>query len=436
MENFPNNNNNSNEAPQYGNVYGGGYGEFGTNPPAPMTPEKKGMPLYAVVIIILVTVVVTFQVTSLWYQFGIIGKSDNDVPSYFDNALIIDEYLREHYIGEMDEEYISQFLASALLYASGDAYAYYYTPEEYKNATMSNQGSSVGLGIMVDYREDMSIGITRVSIGSPADLVGIRVGDVITAINGKDLALMSYKELNVAMQGEAGSSAVLKIQRGDEVIEFTVVRDKFVMQSVDGHVYKDGNTAKKIGVIEIYEFNSATTEQFIGMVNDFVDQGVEALVFDVRGNGGGTLDSVVDMLNFLLPEGKLVRITDKNGKEVQYYTSDANCIDLPMAVLTDGETASAAELFTSVLKDYGKAISVGTQTYGKGTIQIMIPLPDGGAFKFSYRYYSPPISDNFNGVGIPPEIEITLPEGTIVPYLTDENDPQLSAAVEHLLNAN
>ena len=105
-----------------------------------------------------------------------------------------------------------------------------------------------------------------------------------------------------------------------------------------------------------------------------------------------------------------------------------------MAVLTDGETASAAELFASALKDFDKAITVGTQSFGKGTMQVMIPLPDGGAFKFSYRYYSPPISDNFHGVGITPDIEVTLPEGTLVTYHTDETDGQLSAAVDHLLS--
>ena len=139
------------------------------------------------------------------------------------------------------------------------------------------------------------------------------------------------------------------------------------------------------------------------------------------------------MLDFLLPEGTIARITDKNGNELERHTSDSNSIDLPMAVLTNQKPASAAELFTAVLKDYNKAVSIGTNTYGKGVAQIVIPLNDGSAFKFSHCYYSPPFSENYNIVGIAPDIELPLPEGTRVPYLTDETDTQLARAVEYLL---
>ena len=445
MNNTPNdfNDNGSNtESPQntgsytggYGNNYGGyGYGAPQYQQPA-VPPEKKGVPVYVTVILLLITAVVTFQVTSLWYQFGVLGGKNNGAPSYFDTALTIDEYLREYYIGEMDEELISQALAAALLYASGDAYAYYFTPEEYADESMSYQGNAVGIGILVSYRDDGYIEILRVFEGAPAEAAGFKSGDIIMTVAGKDVAELGYDEATAAIQGEPGTTVTVTVKRGDESMELTATRQNYVQQTVDGHMYKDGATSKKVGVVQIYSFNNSTTEQFINEVNALIAQGAEGLVFDVRDNPGGTLDSVVAMLDFLLPEGKIVRITDKNGKEVQSYSSDKECVDLPMAVLTNGNSASAAELFTSALKDYEKAVSVGTKSYGKGTMQIMIPLPDGGAFKFSYRYYSPPFSENYHGVGISPEIEVTIPEGTKIPYLTDETDTQLAAAVEHILN--
>ncbi len=431
MDNFSNNNNSSGNAQNTGS-YSGGYGSYAEQYP-PQLPEKKGLPFYAVVILILVTAVVTFQVTSLWYRFGILGEKNSSVPTYFDSALTIDEYLREYYIGELDEEKLSQALAAALLYASGDAYAYYFTPEEYAEESMSYQGNAVGIGILVTYREDGYIDILRVFEDAPASEAGLQSGDVIIAVGGKDVAEMGYNDSTAAIQGEPGTQVTVTVRRGEELLDFTATRAKYTQQTVDGHMYKDGATSKKIGVVQIYSFNESTTEQFKKEVKALIEQGAEGLVFDVRDNPGGTLDSVVAMLDFLLPEGKIVRITDKHGNEVQAYTSDASCIDLPMAVLTNGSSASAAELFTSALKDYEKAVSVGTKTFGKGTMQIMLPLPDGSAFKFSYMYYSPPFSENYHGVGISPEIEVTLPEGTVIPYLTDENDSQLAAAVDHIL---
>lgn len=434
MDNIPNNNQN-NGVPQDHGTYSGGYGYYGGQSPVQaVPPEKRGLPLYAVIIIILITAVVTFQATTLWYQSGILGGDQNEIPPYFDTALTIDAYLREYYIGEMDEELISQALAAALLHASGDAYAYYFTPEEYAEESMSYQGNAVGIGIMVTYREDGYIEILRVFDGAPASEAGIKMGDVIIAVDGKDVAELGYEGSTEAIRGEPGTDVTVTVKRGEENLDITAIRQKYIQQTVDGHMYKDGATEKKIGVVQIYSFNESTTEQFKKEVTALIEAGAEGLVFDVRDNPGGTLDSVVAMLDFLLPEGKIVRITDKNGNEVQTYTSDKNCIDLPMAVLTNGSSASAAELFTSALKDYEKAVSVGTKSYGKGTMQIMLPLPDGSAFKFSYMYYSPPFSENYHGVGITPEIEVTLPEGTAIHYLTDENDPQLAAAVEHIIN--
>lgn len=398
-------------------------------------PKKVGLPSYVVLILVLLTAVLTFQITSVLHA----GSNNSDtvpvdqLPGYFDTALIIDQYLREYSISDMDEEQVKHLLALAVIYASGDNYADYYTPEEYKEFQSTYQGSGVGVGIMITYTEDYYMEVLRAFDGAPASAAGIKGGDIIIAVDGMDVALIGYNAASDALKGEEGTSVTLTVKRGDQLLDFTVTRRPYVQQTVDGHMYKDGATDKKIGVVQIYSFTDATAEQFKSTVNTLIEQGAEGVVFDLRDNTGGTIDSVTEMLDFLLPEGPIVRITDKNGNEMERYVSDSSSIDLPMAVLTNKNTASAAELFTSALKDYGKAVSVGTNTYGKGVAQIIIPLNDGSAFKFSYCYYSPPFSENYNIVGIAPDIELPLPEGTRIPYLTDETDTQLARAVEYLL---
>ena len=162
---------------------------------------------------------------------------------------------------------------------------------------------------------------------------------------------------------------------------------------------------------------------------------MKKLIFDVRYNPGGDLRSIVSILDYLLPEGPIVRITDKDGNVVETYESDADSLDLPMCVLTNGSTASAAELFTSALKDYKKATVVGTNTYGKGTVQTVIGLPDGSGIGISYRLYNPPFSDNYEGVGIAPDYEVEPDkslEGKNIYKITDSEDNQLQKAVEIL----
>ncbi|MBR2460223.1 MAG: PDZ domain-containing protein [Clostridia bacterium] len=409
---------------------------FNVPPYQPMPhKEKKGVSISSLIAIIVLTVVVTYQITSLGYTMYYGGSKADDIPDYYSSALTISDYLNTYYIGELDEDLLKDALAAALLHASGDLYAYYYTAEEYAEETLSYAGNAVGIGIRVVYLEDPGgLEILRVMKDTPAEKAGLLVGDVIVGVDGEDVTEWEYSEILMAVQGEPGSTVRIEVIREGARRSFEVVRSEYVQQTVEYHMYKDGATAKKIGVVRVFTFNDSTPGQFKTAVEALSAAGAQGLVFDMRENPGGSLDSVVEMLDYLLPKGTIVRITDKDGNEVQQYTSDESCVELPMAVLTNGNTASAAELFTSALKDYQKAISVGTKTYGKGTMQCIIPLPDGAAFKFSYRYYSPPFSENYHGIGISPEIEVTVPEGTVVYRLTDEDDAQLAAAVGYLVS--
>ena len=191
-----------------------------------------------------------------------------------------------------------------------------------------------------------------------------------------------------------------------------------------------------VGVIRLTEFNSTTPEQFKNAVSKLKDDGCDRFVFDLRNNGGGELNSILEVLDYLLPEGPIAHIYYRTGKE-RHYTSDAACLEARVAVLTNGRTASAAELFTSALRDYTRhgdydAVLVGTKTYGKGVLQSFYKLKDGSAFKISTGKYNPPYSENYDGIGITPDIVIELSEeaASVGFYkLTDENDNQLIAAV-------
>lgn len=403
-----------------------------------VTPPKKRVTvsISSVILIILVTAVITFQITSVALNIHYKKKLSDAVPDYFSSVLTMDDYVRKYYIGEIDEKVLSELLSYAYLSAIGDKYAKYYTAEEYEAEMLYYSGSSDGIGVRVYYNSDSgTLSVVRVMDGSPAELAGMCQGDVIFSVDGVDTETMEYQAILDAIQGESGSVVRIGVLRGEEKLYFDVTRSEYELQTVEYHMYRDGNTAKKLGFIRVFSFTTGTVAQFENAVNALVDAGAEGLIFDMRGNGGGELQAVVDMLDILLPKGPIVRITDKDGNTVKTYESDAKCVDLPMTVLTDGDTASAAELFTAALIDYDKAVSVGTNTYGKGTVQTIIRLADGSAFKFSYRYYSPPFSENYHGVGIAPEIEIERSADTKLYFLTDYDDVQLIAAAERLLAA-
>lgn len=394
----------------------------------------RGVPVLAVIAAVLVTAVITFQVTSVVLGLRYKKKLDESVPEYFDSLITMDEYIRRYYIGEIDAQALSEALASSYISALGDKYAYYYTAEEYESEMQYYSGSSSGIGVRVYH--DSSEGVLvafRVMDGSPAETAGMHQGDVIFSVDGVATATLTYEEILDAIQGENGSLVRIGVRRGEDELYFDVTRSEYELQTVEYHVYKDGSTAKKLGFIRVFSFTSGTVGQFRDAVNALVESGVEGLIFDMRGNGGGELQAVVDMLDILLPKGPIVRITDRDGNEVKVYESDGACIDLPMAVLTDGDTASAAELFTAALLDYGKAVSVGTNTYGKGTVQTFVRLSDGSAFKFSYRYYSPPFSENYHGVGIAPTVLSERDGSGSVYLLGDDDDVQLAAAADYLL---
>ena len=293
-----------------------------------------------------------------------------------------------------------------------------------------NAGEMQGIGVYVIYQNNV-IEIISVMPDSPALEAGLQPGDLVVAVEGVSVEELGYTTAVNKMKGEAGTVANFTILRDGVTRDYSIKRGYVNEQTVMSHVYSEDST---VGIVKIVSFDKKTPEQFKAACEELLSGGCTRLVFDVRYNPGGDLDAITAVLDYLLPEGPIVRIVDAEGKE-EVISSDAEELDVPMAVLVNGSTASAAELFSCALQDYGKADIVGTQTYGKGTMQTIIRLPDNTGLGISYRMYDPPYSDNYEGKGVTPDYEVELDESLAdknIYKITDAEDNQLKRAVEVL----
>lgn len=344
----------------------------------------------------------------------------------------IQELIDKYNIREYDPDALRDLALYGYVAGIGDPYAGYFPAESFRDLNDGLKGDMQGIGISVIYSPELGgIQIVDVFPDSPALKAGLAVGDVITFC-GEDyesVISLGYEAALSMLRGEEGTVAKFVVNRDGEEIEFEVERAYITEQSVRYRLYSEDKT---VGIIRITGFNSATVEQFTEALDALTEKGVEKLVFDVRNNPGGELKSICQVIDMIVPEGPVIRLQYK-GKDIEtYYNSDGNEINMPMAVLANGQTASAAELFTSALKDYGKAVVVGTLTYGKGCMQSILPLKDGGGVKLTTALYYPPFSDNFDGVGVEPDIEVEM-EGDAAKkslyVISDTEDTQLQAAI-------
>lgn len=317
-------------------------------------------------------------------------------------ALIL-MYLEEYFIDDLDEQMIEDAIAKGLMENIGDKYAEYYTEKEFQDLIESISGEYAGIGVQIVQNDNNDIMVYAVYDDSPAKEVGILPGDVIVEAAGtRDFEDMDA--LVAVVRGNPGTTVDIVIRRNDEEIPMTVERRQIAIQSVGGTMLDD-----TLGYIQIAEFSTTTFPQLKKTVEDLLSQGMKELIFDLRDNPGGDYDSVVAVCDYIVPEGIIVTVQDKKGG-VHTDNSDANCLDIPMVVLVNENSASAAELFTMCLKDYGVATIVGTQTYGKGIVQSIFQLMDGSGLKFTTERYYGPAGNCIQDTGIEPDYILELPE--------------------------
>ncbi len=341
----------------------------------------------------------------------------------------IDSIVQANYVDEakIDKEVLFNAMSKGFIAGLNDPYAAYYTPEELKVQQQSNQGILVGIGIAATRDESGYARVVSVYGNSPASEAGLAADDLIVKVNDQDAAVIGYDETTAQISGEAGTKVKITYRRGGEDKDLELVRKKVEIPTVNHRMIGEN------GYIRITSFTDATVSQFETALNACIKADAKGLIFDVRSNTGGTLESVQEILDKLLPAGVIAFERGQSGvKQVLGQKSDAAEVDLPMVVLTNANTASAAELFTAALRDYDKAKTVGVNTFGKGIMQDLYTLSDGSAVKITTAYFDPPKSENFHGVGIKPDfpVALTADQEKNFANLTEETDPQLKKAIE------
>lgn len=343
----------------------------------------------------------------------------------------LESLLSQCYIGDVDHDKLEDAAASAMVWALGDEWSYYMTAEEYESYKEAMSNSFVGVGITVSPREDnQGLDIISVTKDSPAMEAGVMVGDRLIGVNDSSVLGMDSNAIAGLIRGEEGTEVKLTVDREGKSLSFTMERRKIESEVATAKMLEDN-----VGLVTIENFDGRCADETITAIEDLLEQGAESLIFDVRNNPGGYKHELVEVLDYLLPEGEIFRSEDYMGNTETDY-SDASCLDIPMVVLVNLESYSAAEFFAAALDYYDAATIVGEKTYGKGYFQTAFQLNDGSAVNLSIGKYYTPDGKSLAGVGLTPDVVVDVDEETekaiLLGTLEPKDDPQIQAAIEAL----
>lgn len=384
------------------------------------------------------------------------NKGELDLERIGKKMDYIQDIVEEYYLFEEDMEQVEDGIYTGLMYGLDDPYSVYYNEEDYQSMLEDTSGEYCGIGAMVS--QDRSTGVAtvvKVFENSPSFEAGMLPGDIIYKVEGESIAGIELDLLvSNYIRGEEGSKVKITVLRGDanDEVDLTIERRQIEVPTVEHEMLEN-----HVGYVYIMQFDEVTSQQFKLAVDDLESQGMEKLVVDLRDNPGGLLDAVVEILAYVLPEdkmkGMLVSTADKDGKgdrffcrdgKIQYesdyrqsnssYPKDDNHeVDVPLAVLVNGNSASASEVFTGAIQDYEAGVVVGTQTFGKGIVQSLLPLGDGTAIKLTTAHYYTPSGFDLHGVGLAPDVEVELDEELRTKAVVEKSeDNQILAAIEAL----
>ena len=334
--------------------------------------------------------------------------------------------VKQNYYTDVDDEAVMQGAMKGYVAGLDDPYSQYMTSDEYAAYQTSEAGQTIGIGVTVSQTEEGYLEIQDVNTDSPAKEAGLQKDDLIIKVDGDDVAEMGYEGAVNAVRGDPDTKVTLTIKRGDETFDQDVTRKSMEVTSAEGKML-DG----KIGYITIRSFKENTPDQFQAIYDQLIADGAEALVFDLRDDGGGLVSALEKILDPLLPEGKIAIATYRDGTTETLVESDATECNLPMAVVVNENTASAAELFTASLQDFGKGTVVGTTTFGKGIMQVTRQMPSGGALTLTTATYQTTKGECYHGIGVKPDVEVEAGD-TAIDYENPnpDTDPQLKKAIE------
>ena len=353
-----------------------------------------------------------------------------DYKKIEEKTSVLQNIIDRYFLFDEDMTKVEDGIYAGMMNGLGDPYTVYYTKEEYKALNEDTEGKYSGIGAVVSQNPNSKI-ITIVKIfdNSPANDAGLQVGDIIYKIDGEEVAGTDMDILvKTKIRGEEGTSFKMTVLRGDDrkEVELDLIRRSIEVETVAGKML-DNN----IGYIAVSQFDAVTSEQFKSNIESLQSQGMTKLIVDLRGNPGGLLDQVVDMLDYILPDGLVLYTEDKYGEREEYYSDGSHELKIPMVVLVNENSASASEVFTATFRDFEWGTVVGKTTFGKGIVQNVLPLGDGTAVKITTQHYYPPSGYDLHKVGIKPDLEVDLNEGA---KIGTDSDNQLSAAIDILKN--
>ena len=400
--------------------------------------EKKGIKTYKVVMLVILVAFMTFILTTIgMYKYFTdtgFGKSlvsaaneNNEIATELNKyRKIIDKY----YLGNVDEDKLKEGAIKGYIEGLGDKYSEYISKEDMEDYMADTTGNFVGIGVYMaqDTKTNKIMVISPIK-GGPAEKAGIQPGDYILSVDGTEYAGDQMSVAANKIKGEAGTTVKIKFLRNNETKEYELTREKITVNPVEGKVLENN-----IGYIEFSSFDEGTAEEFKNKYEELQKQGITSLVIDLRNNGGGIVSEALKIADYILNKDDVILYeVDKNNKETTEKSTNDPIINMPIVILTNGNTASSSEILAGALKDHGKAKVVGEKTYGKGVIQQLLTLPDGSGLKITSEEYLTPNKTKINKIGIEPDEKVELPDSVKnVLTVEEKDDTQLQKAIELL----
>ena len=388
-----------------------------------MNFEKKNN-IYKTTMVVLITAIITFIITSvLMYNYMQLNENTSIISKIEDKIKFVKTYLENNYLGEMNEEKMLEYAIKGYVAGIGDEYTAYLTKDEYEDLMINVNGNYVGIGVYITQDRYGNTIVLLPIEGSPAEQADLRTGDIILKINGEECANQELDAIVNKIKGEEGSTVEIEIQRDKEILTKTIERKNVEINQVESKILENN-----IGYIQILSFDDGSSKEFEVKLDELINKGIKHLIIDVRDNGGGIVEEAEEISNLFLDKNNIIMIEiNKNGNEEITKAEEDKKIstDMSIIILTNENTASAAEIFVGALKENGVAKVVGERTFGKGVMQEIAPLPDGGALKLTIEEFKTPNGNKINKKGIEPDIEIEENNYT-------ETDEQLQKAIETL----
>lgn len=354
-------------------------------------------------------------------------KITNESMKKYEKLERVYQYIKQNYIGDLDDQAMIDGAIKGLVFGSGDKYGTYFTPEESEQFYSESEGKYAGIGVVVSIDEEKKIlTVTQVYKNTPAENAGFLPGDILYKVDGEDVIGLHYSKVVEKVKGDEGTQVVVTVLRDNKEIEMSMTRAIVIAERAEWKMV-EGN----IAYIKLYEFNGNCSELFHKGLKELIEQGAQGLILDLRYNPGGDKNIVVEIADTLLPKGPIITLIDNKGNRI-VDSSDANYLDIPLVVLVNEHSASASELLSGAIQDYeGIGVVLGETTYGKGVAQGFKSWTDGSMLRLTTNKYLTPNGNCPQDVGIIPDIEVVLDEEVSqnTELLTTEKDNQMREAI-------